>query len=384
LASTKALVLAGGYGSRLRPLTYTRPKPMLPLAGKPILEHIVEYLVKNSFSDIIVTTNYLCEEIKDYFGDGSRLGARMEIVAEEEPLGTAGSVRNVGQEIDDTFVVIQGDNITEIDFKKVLGFHRRKNGIATLALTPVEKPSEYGIAQVDREDVISRFIEKPKPSECFSNLANTGLYVLEPEVLDYVPTDQPCDFSRDLFPRLMQAGQRLFGYRTSDFWIDIGCLENYVRANRWALKKLRKSQIAESAEVDGTGIKGPVVIGENAQIHGKLYGPAIFGKNSSIEAGTIVKPNSVVSPNVRIGHGSKIVGSIIYEETQIANFARLDHCVIGEQCVIGSGVSVGHGTIIGPSCRIGEAARVLPGTKIWPKLEVSVKSRVRGILRSIG
>jgi len=183
----KAVILAGGYGTRLWPITLTRPKPMLPLGGRPALYHIIKYLSNHGFDDIIITTNYLREQIVDYFKDGSELGVKLTYTDEEFPLGTAGSVKNVADYLGDTFAVIQGDNITDIDLSKMLEFHRMKRAVATIALKEVEDPSLFGVAKLGPDDQVLLFKEKPKIEESPSNLINTGIYILEPEILELIP-----------------------------------------------------------------------------------------------------------------------------------------------------------------------------------------------------
>lgn len=379
----KALILAGGYGTRLRPLTYTCPKPMLTLAGKPVLQHIVELLVRHGFGEIIIATNYLRERVEGYFGDGSRFGVKMTYPREEEPLGTAGAVKNAGKLLDDTFAVIQGDNITDMNLGEALEFHRVKGGIATIALIPVDNPMEYGIAELNHGGRVIRFHEKPRPEECFSRLANTGLYILEPRVLDHIPANRTYDFSNDLFPRLLRLKEAIYGFEARGFWTDVGRPENYLRANYWVLSTLANPRIAESADIEGAIVRGAVKIDENVTIKGgaRVTGPAIIGEGSVIHPGTSIMPNTVLCPRVDVGRKSRVAGSVIYEDTQIGGGSSIDQSIIGEGCLIGSETLFGRGSIIGAHCRIGDDVEVRPGARVWPGIEVESNSVISGILR---
>ncbi|MFQ6076716.1 MAG: sugar phosphate nucleotidyltransferase, partial [Candidatus Bathyarchaeia archaeon] len=364
-------------------LTYTCPKPMLPLAGKPVLQHIVELLVGHGFDEIIIATNYLRERVESHFGDGSRFGVKLIYPREEEPLGTAGAVKNVGRLLDDTFAVIQGDNITDMNLREALEFHKEKGGIATIALIHVDNPKDYGIAELNHECRVVRFREKPRAEECFSPLANTGLYILQPGVLDHIPNNCMYDFSNDLFPKLLRLNEEIYGFEVKGFWIDVGRPENYLRANYWILSKLADPHIAESAEIRGGIVNGPVTIEENVIIKGgaRVTGPAIIREGSVIQPDTSIMPNTVLCRRVDIGRKSRVVGSIIYENTLIGEGSSIDQSIIGEGCMIGSETLFGRGSIIGAHCRIGDDVEVRPGARVWPGIEIESNSVISGILR---
>lgn len=378
----RIVILAGGYGTRLRPLTYTRPKPMLPLAGKPVLQHIIEALARQGFDELIVTANYLCESIERYFGDGSRFGVELVYRRENTPLGTAGSVKNSENYLDDTFGVIQSDNITDLDLRALLKFHRSKKGLATLSVLPVDNPQEFGIAELDKDDRVVRFLEKPKPEECFSNLANTGLYVLEPEILDYIPRDSPFDFSKDLFPKLLSLERGVYGLRAGGFWADIGRFENFMKANKWILGRMESKKLVSIKT--RARIRGPVHIGGGVAIEdgAVIVGPVVIEDGCKIGGGSTVKSCSVLGSNVKVGEGNQISGSILYENTLIGSSSRIDDCIIGENCRIGSGSIIHGDVVVGPNCSIGDLVRIQPGSRIWPNIEIEPGSVIRGIIRS--
>src|SRR5437667_6716235 len=207
----KAVVMAGGEGTRLRPLTSNQPKPMVPIVGKPCMEHILELLRSHGLTDIVVTVAFLPQAIRSYFGDGENLGLSIEYSVEESPLGTAGSVRLASGRLDDTFLVISGDALCDIDLGRIVEFHRQKQASVTIGLKSVENPLEFGIVVTDEEGRIERFLEKPSWGQVFSDTINTGIYVLEPEVLRHVPRDRPFDFSKELFPLLLDLGRPMYG-----------------------------------------------------------------------------------------------------------------------------------------------------------------------------
>ncbi|MGQ9721158.1 MAG: sugar phosphate nucleotidyltransferase [Candidatus Jordarchaeum sp.] len=376
----KAVVLAGGYGTRLRPLTYTTPKTMLPICDKPVLHYIIDFLSKQGFDEIIITTNYLENQIKNYFGDGRDFGVKIYYPKEDEPLGTAGSVKNAEKYLDETFGVIQSDNITEISLAEALRYHRERKGLATISLVSVENPWQFGIAEVNRKSQIKRFIEKPKPDECFSNLASTGLYILEPEILEYIPENTPFDFAKDLFPMMLKKGKRIYGYRAECFWVDVGKPEGYMKASEWVVNQIKR-YISETAEIEGK-IRGPVHIGENTVIKKgtKIEGPVIIENDCTIEADSKIQPCSVVKSGVTIGSGTKIEKAVTYQNSKIDSNARLQECIIAENCELGNNVEIGKLAVVGPNCKIADYTTVLPGSRIWPDLWI--EGQIDGIVRT--
>jgi len=383
MVDVKVVVLAGGYGTRLRPLTYTKPKAMLPLAGKPVLQSIIESVASEGFNDVVVTTNYFREKIIEYFGDGSDFGVRLDFPEEEKPFGTAGSVKNSEKYLNETFAVIQGDNITEIKFRHILNFHREMGGVATIALLPVERPHQFGIAQLDLDNRILRFKEKPRQEEFFSDLASIGLYILEPEVLDYIPSGVEYDFAKDVFPKLMDSSEKIYGYRASGFWVDIGVPENYMRAVRWVLSKLGGENLVGNAEVNEASIRGPVGIGEGTRIErgAEISGPVVIGDDCLIGRNSRVAANSVLGSSVRIGEGARVADSLIYEETQMGGGSYLNHCIVAEKCKIGSDVKIDEMSIVGAGCEIGNSVRLNEGSRIWPKIKIAANSVVQGFVK---
>ncbi|MEO8322869.1 MAG: NDP-sugar synthase, partial [Actinomycetota bacterium] len=232
----QAVIMAGGEGSRLRPLTSNVPKPMLPVVNRPLMEHIIELLRSHGITDITATVQFLASVIRNYFLDGSDLGVSLSYSTEDVPLGTAGSVLNAKELLSGTFLVISGDALTDLDLTTVVDFHRSKGAAATLVLKRMADPLEFGIVMTSEDGRIERFLEKPTWGQVFTDTINTGIYVLEPEVLDLIPPDQPYDFSSELFPLMLEKGLPLFGYITEGYWTDVGNTETYLRAQADALE----------------------------------------------------------------------------------------------------------------------------------------------------
>lgn len=222
----RAYVLCGGKGTRLRPYTYSIPKPMLPLGDKPLLEFVVNNLRKNGITDLVLTVGYLRERIQEYFGDGKKFGVKIRYIVEQEEMNTAGSISPDKKNIDDTFVVVMGDHLTNINLKKMIDFHRRHNGIATLGLKKQGIPLDYGVAELDKEGRIVGFKEKP----ILQNLINSAIYVFEPEIKDYL--EPGLDFAMDVFPRLLKQGKKIYGYPFEEYWMDVGHLQDYENINK--------------------------------------------------------------------------------------------------------------------------------------------------------
>lgn len=380
----KAVILAGGYGTRLWPLTLTRPKPMLLLGDKPAIHHIIEYLSSHGFDEIIITTNYLKNKIIEYFKSYPELDAKLIYSDEYFPLGTAGSVKNVANYLDDTFALIQGDNITDIDLMKMLEFHKKKRGIATIALKEVEKPYLFGIAETNSDGQIILFKEKPNVDECFSNTINTGIYILEPKILDYIPSKKEYDFAKNLFPQLLSDNKKLYGFKAEGFWIDIGTPEGYIEASNWLLSGLEMKNVLD-AEFNDVIIKGPVIIGKDTVIDDDvtIYGPTVIGERCHIKNDAIIYPYSVIESDVEVSKNANIKGSIIYKDVYIGSHSQLCDCIIDEGCNVGNDVRIGNMSIIGARCEIGQFANICNGSRVWPNIKVEPKSVVKGFVRHI-
>jgi mannose-1-phosphate guanylyltransferase/phosphomannomutase len=358
----KAVIMAGGEGTRLRPLTSGQPKPMMPLANRPMMEHIVELLKRSGFDDIVVTVAFQANSIRTYFGNGSEFGVRMVYATEETPLGTAGSVRNAMEELDDRFLVISGDVLTDIDLESVVAFHREKKAMATIGLKAMENPLEFGIVITRDDGSVERFLEKPTWGQVFSDTINTGIYVLEPEVFDYIPPDKAVDFSSDVFPRLLDDGQAVFGFVADGYWEDVGTLEAYIKAHQDVLDG------RVTVAVPGFRLSEGIWLGEGSEVDpaATIGGPAIIGDYCRIEAGAHLGEYSVLGSNVRVGTDAFVERSVVHDNVYLGPGVRLRGAVVGRSSDLRRGARLEEGVVIGDECFIGEHAVIQPGVKVYP------------------
>ena len=358
----KAVIMAGGEGTRLRPLTSNCPKPMLPLANRPMMEHIIQLLKQHGIDEIVVTVAFLANQIRTYFGDGSEFGVRMVYATEDTPLGTAGSVRNAMEELDQTFIVISGDVLTDIDLGKILAFHDEHQAMATIGLVAVENPLEFGIVITREDGSIERFLEKPTWGQVFSDTINTGIFVLEPEIFDYIPEGRPVDFSSEVFPALLADGKPLFGAVAEGYWEDVGTLESYVSAH----KDVMDGRV--QVDVPGFELGRGVWLGEGADVHpdAKVEGFAIIGENCRVEAGARIGDYTVLGGNVRVRGDADLERSVVHDNAYLAESVRLRGAVIGRASDLRRGARCDDGSVVGDECFIGEGAHVTSGVKIYP------------------
>ena len=287
----KAVVMAGGEGTRLRPLTSNQPKPMVPVVGKPCMEHILELLHRHGIDEVTITLAFMPQAIRTYFGDGEALGMSIDYSVEEEPLGTAGSVRQAARDLEETFLVISGDALCDVDLTSLVEFHREKKASVTIGLKAVENPLEFGIVVTDEEGRVERFLEKPSWGQVFSDTINTGIYVLEPEVMKHVPTDRPYDFSKELFPLLLEMGRPIYGHVFDGYWQDIGNLDQFRQANIDALEE------RVHLNIPGIRIRGNVWLGDGVDLDDldAIEGPAYLGSYCRIAPGARVGPHVVLA-----------------------------------------------------------------------------------------
>ncbi|HEX8099379.1 MAG TPA: NDP-sugar synthase, partial [Actinomycetota bacterium] len=272
----KAVVMAGGEGTRLRPLTSNQPKPMLPLVGRPMMQHTLRLAHQHGFNEIVATVHFLASVVRNFFGDGSDLDLSLSYATEEEPLGTAGSVKNAAPLLEgDRVLVLSGDSLTDVDLTELMQFHEKKGAAVTVTLKRVTDPLEFGIVITDEDDKVERFLEKPGWGEVFSDTINTGIYVIEPEVIDLIP-DGEVDFARDLFPMLLDKGLPIYGYTTDRYWTDVGNIGAYMRAHRDALD--RKVQL----EIEGFEVRRGVWLGDGAELDpdAVVRRPVYIGENT--------------------------------------------------------------------------------------------------------
>ena len=363
----KVVILVGGEATRLRPLTYNMPKAVVPVLNIPFLEHVVRYLSQHQIKDIILAQSRLAQSIENYFGDGSQFGVRLYYSIESTPLGTAGAVKNAEEYLDDAFLVLNGDIFTDLDITSMIGFHREKKAKATIVLTPVEDPTHYGLIETNDQNRITRFLEKPEPSQITTNMINAGTYVLEPEILSLIPAQTSVSIERETFPLLLECDEPVYAYPSDAYWIDIGTADKYFQLHRDLLTG-RSSQcmfpgdtgvvIGEQSSIQPTAqITGPVLIGNNCSIGRwvKLIGPVVIGGGCKILEDTAIE-EAIVWRNVQIGERVNLKNSIV------ADNCRLDTDCIIEDSVLGDSVTVVSG------CRLEPGSRIEPGTVVGAPL----------------
>jgi mannose-1-phosphate guanylyltransferase/phosphomannomutase len=368
----KAVVMAGGEGTRLRPLTSNQPKPMVSIVGKPCMEHILELLREHGMTDVIVTVAFLPQAIRSYFGEGGTLGMSIGYSVEESPLGTAGSVRLAAKQLDETFLVISGDALCDVDLSKLVAFHKERGAAVTIGLKSVDNPLEFGIVVTDDEGRIERFLEKPSWGQVFSDTINTGIYVLEPEVLKHVPTDRPYDFSKELFPYLLEMGRPLYGYAMDGYWQDIGNLDQYRQANFDALDERVR------LNVPGIRIRGNVWLGEGVELADldQVEGPALIGNYCRIAPGASVGQYSVLSNTVTLRERTRTTRSVIDSSTHIGRSSLIEGAILGRSCDVRAHVRIHEGVAIGDEVKIGSESVIMPGVRIYPYKEVESGSHI--------
>jgi mannose-1-phosphate guanylyltransferase / phosphomannomutase len=359
----KAVVMAGGEGTRLRPMTANQPKPLLPIVNRPIMEHVLRLLKRHGLPDTVVTVQFLAALVRNYFGDGEELGMSLQYATEEMPLGTAGSVKNAEAALrDDRFLVISGDALTDIDLTDMVNFHKKNGALVTIGLKRVPNPLEFGIIIVDDDGRVQRFLEKPTWGQVFSDTANTGIYVMEPEVLDHVAEGTSVDWSGDVFPKLLAEGAPLYGYIADGYWEDVGTHESYLKAQADMLS----GKI--DVEVDGFEVSPGVWVAEGAEVDPEavLKGPLYVGDYAKVEAGAELREYTVLGSNVVVKEGAFLHRAVIHDNVFIGPSTNLRGCVIGKNTDVMAGARIEEGAIVGDECVIEAEAYVSSAVKVYP------------------
>jgi mannose-1-phosphate guanylyltransferase/phosphomannomutase len=339
------------------------PKPLAPVANKPVMEHIVELLRKHGITEVVATLHYLADEIETYFGDGSAFGVTMNYVVEDTPLGTAGAVKMAEHLLgDETLLVVSGDALTDLDLTALVAHHRETKAAATIALQRVTNPLEYGVVVTDHDGRITRFLEKPSWGEVFSDTINTGIYVLEPSILRRMERQRIYDFSKDIFPEILRDGLTISGWVANAYWTDIGSLEAYQQANYDAVTG------AANATITGQEIGTRIFVGEETKIDpaAQLEGPLVIGSGCSIAAGAHLIGPAVIGDNVMIASNARIQRSVIWEDTYIGEEATLDDCTVADRNTIEKRAQIRESSVIGRGCTIGSGALIQANLKLWP------------------
>jgi mannose-1-phosphate guanylyltransferase len=361
----QALILVGGEGTRLRPLTSTAPKPVVPLAGQPFITFMIDWLCRHDVDDVILSCGFLADGVRRVLGDGDQIGVRLRYVEEPQPLGTGGALRYAGDqlELDQRFFMLNGDVLTDIDLSAQLGQHEATGARATIALIGVEDPSAYGLVRRNPDHSVTEFLEKPSPDQIDTNLVNAGAYILERSVLDdMAPPGTNISIERDVFPALVDRG--LYGYAADGYWLDIGTPDRYLQGTFDILEGNVITEVGQRLESGGHALA------DEADVHGRLVAPALVGRGSRIAADAIVGGRAVLGADVSVGEGSHIEGSVVLDGTRIGRGVTIRSSIvgpgvsIGDRCHLDGGVVLGEGVTLGDGNVLAAGARLFPGVQL--------------------
>lgn len=371
----KAIIMAGGEGSRLRPLTCDCPKPMVRLMNKPIMEYAIELLKAHGITKIAATLGYQPDAIVDHFGDGSDFGIELQWFIEEKPLGTAGGVRQAKAFLDEPFIVLSGDGVTDLNLTELIQFHQEKHALATMVLRREKDPSEYGVVCADSDGRIRRFCEKPGRCDLISDTINTGVYLLQPELLDRIPENQPYDFGHDLFPKLAEDDDGLFGYIMNGYWCDVGDVPAYLHAHEDVLN----GRIHLPSLLPYSG-RTTILPGAQVAKDAILESPCLIGPGAQVHSGAYIGAHSVLGENSVVEIGANLKKSILWPGAQVRANAHARGCVLGTNAVLDVGAQSFEESVLGTGAHVGERAVILPGVRLWPGKAVADGARAEANL----
>jgi mannose-1-phosphate guanylyltransferase len=375
--------MCGGTGTRLRPLTFKHPKPSIPILNKPSVLHLIEHLSREGFNDIVITLGYMGEYIEEQLGDGHIFGVHIDYVYEKEKLGTAGGVKNAVKYLkNEPFVVLGGDHVLNLDLREMYRFHQTNDAIMTIGLLSIDDPRDFGIADMDINNRIHRFLEKPKAGQIFSNLASTGIYICNPSIFDWIPENKKYDFAKDLFPSLLAADEKINGVLVRGKWTDVGSSAAYRQAQRWMLDALPGTTIEGNFTTKNARIRGPLTIGHNVSIglNSSLVGPIVIGENTTIGDNVLIGPYSVIGSYCTIGNNAKILSSYLFDNVRIGKASNISGAVVSDETIVGDNCSLENGTVIGHKVVIGDSSTIHSGVKIWPELTIFQNSGIKDTL----
>ncbi|MCW2713062.1 MAG: mannose-phosphate guanyltransferase, partial [Frankiales bacterium] len=370
----KAVVMAGGEGSRLRPMTANQPKPLLPVANRPIMEHVLRLLRRHGFDETVVTVQFLASLVRTYFGDGDDLGMHLTYATEATPLGTAGSVLNAREALrDDAFLVMSGDALTDVDLGELVAAHRRTGALVTVCLARVPDPLEFGIVIQGEDGRIERLLEKPTWGQVFSDTVNTGIYVMEPEVFEHVAADRAVDWSSEVFPALLAMGAPVYGHVADGYWEDVGSLDSYIRANADVLHR------RVDVEMPGFEIAPGIWVGEGVDLDpgAELTGPLCLGNHVKVEGGAQLRPLTVLGDNVVVKSGAVLERAVVHSNAFIGPQVGLRGCVIGKSSDVMRAARVEEGAVVGDECVVEEEAYLADGVQVYPFKTIEAGAVVR-------
>jgi len=359
----QAVILVGGLGTRLRPLTYNTPKAMMPVLDRPFLEYVIRRLAGHGVDDIVLAISHLAPPIESYFGDGARLGVKLSYTSEEMALGTAGGVKNAEGFIHDAFFALNGDIFTDLDLTAMLDFHRKHKALVTIALTPVDDPTSYGLVETDGDGRITRFLEKPGKDEVTTNMINAGTYILEKEVLDAIPPQTNFSFEHDVFPRLLDQGKPVYAFPYHGYWMDIGTPQKYRQLNLDLLD-------GKSNQYRPDGASG-IAIGKGSRLDptAELTPPLVIGQNCTVDKDARLVGPLVVGSASYIGEGALVEDAIIWQRVTIEDVATVKQSIIADDCRLGTGSNVVNAVLadnvsLAPGYKLSQDSKIMPDTSL--------------------
>ncbi|MDW7731707.1 MAG: NDP-sugar synthase [Methanolobus sp.] len=376
----KACIMCGGEGTRLRPLTFARPKPSIPILNKPSVVHLIEHLSKEGFNDIVITLGYMADKIEEELGDGRIFGVHIDYVYEKEKLGTAGGVKNAEKYLhDEPFIILGGDHVLNLNLREMYRFHEMTDALVTIGLLSIDDPREFGIADMDVNNRIHRFLEKPGPGEIFSNLASTGIYVCDPGIFDMIPANTKYDFAKDLFPDMLKRNLKISGLLARGKWTDVGNAAAYRQAQRWMLEALPGTSIVGQFTTKDARITGPLQLGHNVSVgsNSAIVGPIVIGENTVIGDNVLIGPYTTIGSNCVINSESRILSSYIFNDVTIGRNCNVSGSIIDNGAKVGDNCSLENGTVIGPGALMGENVTVHSNTRIWPEIVIEAGTNVK-------
>jgi mannose-1-phosphate guanylyltransferase len=362
----KAVILVGGEGTRLRPLTCNIAKAMVPVLNTPFLEYVIRHLARHQIKDIVLAQGHLAQPIEDYLGDGSQFGVRLYYSIEDTPLGTAGAVKNAARYLDEAFLMLNGDIFTDLDITTMKDFHRRKKAKATIATTPVDDPTAYGLIETDVEGRITRFLEKPSLEEVTTNMINAGTYILEPDILAQIPPRKEVSIERKTFQQLLTQGEPMYAYSSSAYWLDIGTPEKYLKLHHDLLLDKALSLYSGNNATYGVQISSKSTIHPSTEIKG----PVLIGEGCVIERDVVIRGPAVLGPQCKVAEGAIIEGAILWHHSEVNKKALLRNCIVASHSCIQEESQILDNCVLGDNVVVGRNNKLAQGIKIWPDRQI--------------
>jgi mannose-1-phosphate guanylyltransferase len=358
----QAVILVGGEGTRLRPLTSTVPKPVVPLVDRPFIAYMLQWLAQHGVDDVIMSCGFLATSVRNVLGDGSAYGLRLRFIEEPDPRGTAGALKFAESMLQERFLMLNGDVLTDIDLTAQVAQHERSGAKATLALVPVTDPRAYGLVHLDDQHAVLDFVEKPSPDQIDTNLISAGAYVLNREVLEMIPPDRKVSIEREVWPRLV--GEGLYGYASESYWLDIGTPDRYLKATFDIIEGNVDTAVRERLGADY------LAIADGAEVHGRAIPPAVIERGAIIARGAHAGSLVVLGQGVSIAAGASVERSVVLDGTEIGKGCVLRDCIVAAGCRIGAGTQVIDGAVLGEGVTIGAENVIAGGARIFPGVSI--------------